>query len=406
MSNSDPRGKFVWHELLSADTAGAVAFYPKVVSWKAQPWERDSAYTLWVSKSGPVGAVLDMPGGATGAPHWLAYVAVADVAETVSKARSLGGTVLKDATEIPEVGTYAVLADPQGAEFAVYKSAGEHDHASSGSGDFSWHELATSDAEAAMRFYTQLLNWQVGPKHDMGPAGAYHLFLHGGNQYGGIYKAMHGEAPGWLCYVKVDDVDKAASAVKAAGGRVINGPMEVPGGSWVAQVLDPDGAAFAVHEEKPVKASAPAPAAKSAASQTATPATAPRAVQSPAAPAPTKAKQAAGSSAKPARAKRRPSAAASSPAARKPGAKVKSKAKAKTRAKAKVRGRPKAKAKTTAKTRAKTRARTAAGKTARRTAGRRKTAVRRAPARKKSSSASRSAARKRTVRRASPKKHR
>lgn len=254
MSNADPRGKFVWHELLTSDAAAATAFYTKVVAWKTQPWEQDASYSMWVAKNGPVGGIASLDGAA--APHWLPYIAVADVAATAESAKSLGGRVLKEKTDMPNGGSYAVLADPQGAEFAVYKSGTPVPASPApGAGDFTWHELATSDAKAAMDFYSKLVGWEVGPVHDMGaPAGLYHLFLHEGNQYGGIFVSNTGGGPSWLCYVGVEDAGKAVSAAKSAGGRVLNGPMEVPGGSWVAQVLDPEGAPFAVHE--PAKAAA------------------------------------------------------------------------------------------------------------------------------------------------------
>ena len=304
MSNADPRGKFVWHELLSGDAAAATAFYTKVVPWKSQPWEQDSSYHMWVAKNGPVGGVAKLDGSAP--PHWLPYVAVPDVSATAEAAKGLGGRVLKDKTSLPNGGSYAVLADPQGAQFAVYQSGGEVGNgaasATPGAGDFSWHELSTTDAKAAMEFYTKLLGWEAGPVHDMGaPAGLYYLFLHEGNQYGGMFVSdSSGTGPSWLCYISVEDVSKAAAAAKSAGGRVMNGPMEVPGGSWVAQVMDSEGAPFAVHEPakaagaKPAKAEKPAktPKAKAAAPAAAAPAAAKapaKAAAKPVAKAPAKA---------------------------------------------------------------------------------------------------------------------
>jgi predicted enzyme related to lactoylglutathione lyase len=333
MSNADPRGKFVWHELLTSDTAGAGGFYPKVVPWKTQPWERDPSYTLWMGKAGPIGGVAALD-EATGAPRWLAYIGVEDVHGAVAQAKSMGAKVIKDVTDMPETGTYAVLADPQGGEFAVYKS---HNPSNStgplSAGEFSWHELCTSDADAAVNFYSKLAGWEIGPKHDMGPEfGFYHLMLQGGNQYVGIFKSDKMPV-GWTCYVKVDDVDKAANAAKSAGGRVINGPMEVPGGSWIAQILDPAGVMFAVHEDK--AAAAQAAQAKPAAAKPAKP-KAPKAAKpatsesEPAAAAPAAEKPAA----KPAEPAKPAAAAASAPAAKKaPAKKAPAKAPAKAAAK-------------------------------------------------------------------------
>ena len=332
MSNADPRGKFVWHELLSGDAAAATAFYTKVVPWKSQPWEQDSSYHMWVARNGPVGGIAKTDGSAP--PHWLAYVAVSDVNATAEQAKGLGGRVLKGKTDLPNGGSYAVLADPQGAEFAVYQSGGETGNgaqsATPGAGEFSWHELATTDAKAAMEFYTKLLGWETGPVHDMGPpAGNYHLFLHQGNQYGGMFVSdSSGAGPSWLCYISVEDVGKAATAAKNAGGRVMNGPMEVPGGSWIAQVLDSEGAPFAVHEAakaaaKPAAKPATKPASKPKAEKAAAPAAAPAAAK-PADAKPAEAKPAAKPAAAPAAA-----APAAKPAAKPAAAKAPAKAPAK-----------------------------------------------------------------------------
>jgi predicted enzyme related to lactoylglutathione lyase len=99
MSNADPRGKFVWHELLSADAAAATAFYTKVVAWKTQPWEQDASYSMWVAKNGPVGGIASPEGAAP--PHWLPYIGVNDVTATVETAKGLGGRVLKEKTDLP-----------------------------------------------------------------------------------------------------------------------------------------------------------------------------------------------------------------------------------------------------------------------------------------------------------------
>jgi len=330
MSNADPRGKFVWHELMTADAAAAASFYPKVVSWKTEPFAGMDSYTMWVAKNGPVGGIMVLPADDTSPARWLPYIGVTDVVEAVASAKVLGAHVLKDTTEIPNVGTFAVLADPQGVEFAIYKSSSPGNGAGGAdAGDFSWHELATSDPEAALNFYTTLFGWGVGPRHPMGePVGDYLLFLHGGEQYGGIYKAMSGQPTGWLCYVKVEDAGKAANAAKAAGGRVTNGPVEVPGGSWIAQIMDPEGVTFAVHEAR-IEAKAPPPpkAAKPKAPKPAKPsAPAPEAAATPASAEKSAAPAKPAAAAKPARAPTK--APASAPPAR-PAVKAKAKAKKK-----------------------------------------------------------------------------
>jgi predicted enzyme related to lactoylglutathione lyase len=170
------------------------------------------------------------------------------------------------------VGRFAVLSDPQGAAFAVFKPApGGDDGVSPGGGlgDFTWHELATTDLSSALQFYSELFGWSKGATHDMGAMGIYQIISHGGQDVGGVYKAHDASVPpSWLSYARVADASKAAVAVKEGGGRVLNGPMEVPGGSWIVMLLDPQGGAFAVVEAPKqaaaTKPAAPKPAAKGA----------------------------------------------------------------------------------------------------------------------------------------------
>jgi len=375
MSNADLRGRFVWHELATTDTAGAGAFYPKVVSWKTQPWEKDASYTLLMGAKGPNGGVMALGTDGGAAPHWTPYIGTPDIAATVEAAKKLGATVLKDVSEVASAGKYAVLKDPQGATFALYTPAPGTPGSSGGPevGDFSWHELATTDFEAALHFYQQLFGWDKGPVHEMGGGMKYQLFHHAGREVGGIFNGdSMGMSPSWMCYVRVDDVGKAANAAKAAGGRVLNGPMEVPGGDWVAQVMDPQGATFAVHERKAAAAAAK-PAAKPAA--VAKPATKPAnslpdvkpaAAAKPAAPAPAKPAAAAPAA--------KPAAAAAKPAARKaPAKKAAAKKAAKKRPGKKAAGKKKAAKRPAAKKAKKSAAKKAAkkskSKSARRPAG-------------------------------------
>jgi uncharacterized protein len=262
MSNAEIRGRFVWHELMTTDPQAAAAFYSKVLPWKTQPSGMPD-YTIWVAGKTQVGGLMAQP--ASGAPpSWLIYIGTPDVDATTAAAERLGGKALKAPADIPTIGRFAVLADPQGAAFAVFTPAGSP-AGGAPSTDFSWHELATSDRQGALAFYSELFGWSAGPAHDMGPAGVYQLIEHGGAQVGGLYKLMDAsKPPHWLTYIRVANVDRAAAAAKAAGGQVTQGPMEVPGGSRIAQILDPQGGAFAVHQlAKPAAAaSAPSQTAK------------------------------------------------------------------------------------------------------------------------------------------------
>jgi uncharacterized protein len=331
MSNADIRGRFIWHELVTTDPDAASEFYSKVVSWKTQDSGMPS-YTLWMAGKTQVGGLTGLPDGAEAGspPHWIVYIATPDVDATVAEAERLGGKVVKSASDIPNMGRFAVLADPQGATFAVYTPPGPPPEGSggpSGPGEFNWHELATTDYAAALDFYVALFGWEKGPTHDMGGMGIYQIINLGGAQIGGIYNLQAPSTPpNWLSYIAVADCAKATAAAKAAGARVLNGPMEVPGGSWISMLMDPQGGAFAVVEPPKAAAQKPAPKArKPKAVAKADTAVALSPPEEAAAPAPKKAPRKAAKKGKPA-AKKAPAKAAAKKAVKKAAKKVAKKA--------------------------------------------------------------------------------
>jgi uncharacterized protein len=259
MSNAEVRGRFVWHELLTTDTAAAAAFYQRIVPWRTGQ-SNMPGYSIFMSGPSQVAGLMALPAEAGNAPaHWLMYVGTADVDATCAQAQSLGARVCKSPADIPNVGRFAVLADPQGATFAVFTPGSGAPPAVPAFGGFSWHELATTDVAAALRFYGELFGWDKGVGHDMGAMGVYQLFDHGGTTVGGMCNTQGPSTPpSWLSYVHVADSSRAVGAVKSSGGRLLHGPVEVPGGSWIALFMDPQGGAFAVHE-MPRTTSQPAP---------------------------------------------------------------------------------------------------------------------------------------------------
>jgi uncharacterized protein len=117
-------------------------------------------------------------------------------------------------------------------------------------GDTSWRELHTNDAAAAMKFYNALFGWRESQVMDMGPMGKYHLFARQWDLGGIMNKPpqMASLPPHWGLYFRVANVAEAAERVKANGGQVLNGPMEVPGGDLIVNCLDPQGGSFSLHQ--------------------------------------------------------------------------------------------------------------------------------------------------------------
>ena len=256
--------RFSWYELMTMDPKAAQAFYTNLLGWGLQDFNpgnvaTNEAYVMWTRDNQPLGGVMRLPDEARkmGAPpHWLAYVNVGNVNAATEQAQKLGAKVYVPPTDIPGGGRFAVLADPQGAVFGVVASAQPTPEPAEPVrpqvGEVSWHELATTDQGAAFTFYNALFGWEKGEATDMGPMGVYQVFARRGRPLGGIFNkpAQMPAPPHWLLYIRVPDVGKAAERVKALGGKILNGPMDVPGGDRVVQCMDPQGAAFALHQPK------------------------------------------------------------------------------------------------------------------------------------------------------------
>jgi uncharacterized protein len=250
-------GRFVWYDLLTTDPDTAVPFYSHVIGWKAQAWE--GGYTMFLSEQGPHAGAAKLPDAAKkmGAPpHWTSNVAVADVDATAAQARRLGGRVLVEPADFPKVGRLAVIADPQGAPINVFKPNQSMPPRDPGKpGEFVWSELLTVDHEAAFRFHSALFGWQKIRDFDMGAMGKYLIYGTGDKELGGMFTKSKDMPmpPMWFYYVEVADLDAAAERAKSKGARVLNGPMDVPGGARILQLSDPQGAVFALHEAPKAK---------------------------------------------------------------------------------------------------------------------------------------------------------
>jgi predicted enzyme related to lactoylglutathione lyase len=247
-------GQFVWYEHLTKDPKAAIAFYSEVVGWKTQPFaESGGEYTMWVGSQGPLGGVMKLPDEAAKMgvpPHWMAHVQVADVDATAARAKKLGGKIYKEPADIPTVGRFAVIADPQGASISIFKpKTPMTTHDISKEGEFCWNELLTSDSAAAVKFYSEIFGWKVRQEMDMGAMGTYRIFGVGETNLGGMMTAPKGGMPpSWLYYTETRNLDAAIGRAKGKGAKLINGPMDVPGGGRIAQLTDPQGAVFALHQ--------------------------------------------------------------------------------------------------------------------------------------------------------------
>jgi predicted enzyme related to lactoylglutathione lyase len=247
-------GRPLWHELLTTDVDAATRFYTAVIGWTVSDSPGlDYEYRIWSRPAGgAVGGVMHLPAGLEAPPHWVMYIGVPSLEEAVTAIEQRGGQALSPVIDVPNVGRLRTMLDPQGAMFSVYQPTMDmtEPEGEPQEGDVSWRELYTTDAAAAKAFYFDLFGWSDAGSSDMGPMGTYHMFGRAFPLGGMMTKVddMVNLPNAWGLYFRVPDVAQAVERVKAEGGTVLNGPMQVPGGSTIAQCLDPQGAAFSLHQ--------------------------------------------------------------------------------------------------------------------------------------------------------------
>jgi predicted enzyme related to lactoylglutathione lyase len=253
---ADLKPRFIWYELMTSDPAAAEAFYRAVVGWNmADSGQPDMRYTILSSGERGVGGIAALPAEACdqGArPGWLGYVGVANADDAAKRIAEAGGAILRAPENIPNVGRFAVVADPGGAVFLVFTPLPRDSEPPPAEpntpGLVSWHELYAGNGQAAaFQFYADQFGWETLELMDMGEMGKYRIFGIGGVPLGGMMdKPKDAPAAAWAYYVNVDGIDAAIARIQAHGGQVLMGPHEVPGGSWIVQALDPQGANFAL----------------------------------------------------------------------------------------------------------------------------------------------------------------
>jgi predicted enzyme related to lactoylglutathione lyase len=244
-------GSFVWYDQMSNDLSGSERFYEKVVGWTLAPnTMNDQRYTLLQAGASQIGGLMPVPAEAKGMPPcWTGYIGVDDVAAYAGRVKAAGGAIHRGPTEILKVGTFAVAGDPDGAGFLIFKGSSSEAPAyePTGLGHVGWRELNAGDGEKAFAFYSGLFGWTKTQAMPMGPSNVYQLFATKSGQEGAVFtRDANTPHPCWRFYFNVAAIDAAIERVKAAGGKITNGPHEVPGERWIVQALDPQGAAFAL----------------------------------------------------------------------------------------------------------------------------------------------------------------
>ncbi len=253
---SDTHGKFIWVELMTPDIETAARFYSHVAGWQTkESGSPEMPYLVLEAEGNGMGGIMQLTDEHRQEgipPNWTGYVAVDDVDASAEQISGKGGSVMRPPQDIPEIGRFAVVADPFGAVLCIMtplpmETGGFPQDTQTTPGHVGWYELFTDDVEAATAFYGDIFGWTKDHDLDMGEMGVYRIFAHGGTAIGGMMKRTP-QIPvsHWGYYFNAEGIDDAITRVSTGGGKVINGPMEVPGGSWIVNCQDPQGAYFSL----------------------------------------------------------------------------------------------------------------------------------------------------------------
>ncbi len=234
-------GTFVWHENVSTDPKRAQDFYTRLFGWEIELFKAGDVEYPMISANGRVHGGFPTAQEGT-PPHWVGNVAVESLDETVEKAKAAGARLLHGPQGIPEVGRFAVFADPEAAVFVAFQPSGQPPESA---GVFVWDELGTQDAAAAERFYDAVFGWKTT---DMGEEyGGYKIFGIGETRVAGLMKMPDPSIPPmWSPYVAVDDADATVAKAGELGGETLMGPVDVPNVGRIAVLRDPVGAVVGI----------------------------------------------------------------------------------------------------------------------------------------------------------------
>jgi predicted enzyme related to lactoylglutathione lyase len=243
-------GKVIFQELVTPNLTRAKQFYGSLLGWTFRDLVADElAYTEVMLGDRAIGGLFqrDIPANEHRQSAWLAYFAALDADAAVELALQHGGKLLFAPRSFPNRGREAVLADPQGAVFAVLaSSSGDPSDLLAEQGEWIWSSLITHDPDTAAGFYQTIFDYEVFPAP--ASAGPEHLVLasqgYARASVNSPPAAQPDFHPHWLNYVRVDDAASVATRVASLGGRILVAPRPTPRGGTIALAADPLGAPF------------------------------------------------------------------------------------------------------------------------------------------------------------------
>ncbi|MDA1266652.1 MAG: VOC family protein [Planctomycetota bacterium] len=252
MSEQNTTGRFVWHDLMSTDPTTSKAFYAGLFGWRVETLAMPlGPYDMLHVGERPIGGIVPLgPDDAPGVPsHWISYVEVEDADACASRSTAAGGKTCVPIMDLPGMGRFGVLTDPDGAVISPWQHHPDAERKPLPEGlvpgVFCWDELHATDTEKAMAYYGATFGWTF-ETIDMGELGTYNMSKSADGTYiGGIMQTPSGHHA-WLSYVAVEDVDATNAKAVELGGKSIVAPGTIPGRGRFSVLLDPTGCVFAL----------------------------------------------------------------------------------------------------------------------------------------------------------------
>lgn len=237
------QGSFVWYELWTRDPPGALSRYARVLGWRRESMTlAGDEYPMLAHEGVLQVGVLPSDGSKPVHRGWLGYMQVDDVDASAGRVARLGGAIVQPPYDLPEVGASAIVRDPHGAAFGLFRP---RDPAPA-STCVHWHELLSPQPEASLRFYCEAFGYR-GQTMQM-PDGPYHVLANEAGGHGGIMAVASGLTPGWVPYLRVGGCDRVTSELAAEGMRAAVGPLDLEGIGRVAVMVDGGGEQVGVIE--------------------------------------------------------------------------------------------------------------------------------------------------------------